>query len=64
MGLPLGFELIEGIRLAFLRHDVGREGNRWRREKHAKNDTSGLQMPGIAGLRKRFFLAGNRPLSA
>jgi hypothetical protein len=64
VGLPLGFELIEGIRLAFLRHGVGREGNRWRREKHAKNDTRGLQMPGIAGLGKRFVLAGGDPLSA
>jgi len=37
MGLPFGLELVEGVRLTFLGHDVEgeRSGEGW--EKHAKN---------------------------
>ena len=37
MGLPFGFELVERVGLAFVRHDVERERNREWWEKHAKN---------------------------
>jgi len=35
--LPFGLEKIEGVRLAFLGHDVGREGSWFSGGKHAKN---------------------------